>query len=214
MDSKKIGDLYSGPNFDICCKILQLHPISTQNYHKLCKICVKYNSVQKLLHHFKNWWYQKHPIRFAEKVFPKSLSILLRFIKGKSPRGACAGCCCSWGGGEGQGDWRWWPGSRCCWGAVGAVGGTAEEVCAFFEIPKSSLVNRSNAQDAAALEEKVKETGGGGQAPVAVHEGQVGSSTIAECTHQLHVILQLYRASGQNYGSVMLVLAFVNIAFI
>ena len=82
---KKIGDLYSGPNFDICCKILQLHPISTKNYHKLCKICVKYNSVQKLLHHFKNWWYQKHPIRFAEKVFPKSLSILLRFIKGKSP---------------------------------------------------------------------------------------------------------------------------------
>ena len=71
-----------------------------------------------------------------------------------------------------------------------------------------------HAQDAAALEEKVKETGGGGQAPVAVHEGQVGSSTIAECTHQLHVILQLYRASGQNYGSVMLVLAFVNIAFI
>ena len=50
---KKIGDLYSGPNFDIYCKILQLHPISTQNYHKLCKICVKYNSVQKLLHHFK-----------------------------------------------------------------------------------------------------------------------------------------------------------------
>ena len=82
---KKIGDLYSGPNFDIYCKILQLHPISTQNYHKLCKICVKYNSVQKLLHHFKNWWYQKHPIRFFEKVFPKSLSILLRFIKGKSP---------------------------------------------------------------------------------------------------------------------------------
>ena len=75
-------------------------------------------------------------------------------------------------------------------------------------------MNRSNAQDAAALEEKVKETGGGGQAPVAVHEGQVRSSTIAESTHQLHVILQLYRASGQNYGSVMLVLAFVNIAFI
>ena len=71
-----------------------------------------------------------------------------------------------------------------------------------------------HAQDAAAHGEveKVKETGGGGQAPVAVHEGQVGSSTIAECTHQLHVILQLYRASGQNYGSVMLV--FVNIAFI
>ena len=83
-----------------------------------------------------------------------------------------------------------------------------------LKFQKSSLVNRSNAQDAAALEEKVKETGGGGQAPVAVHEGQVGSSTIAECTHQLHVILQLYRASGQNYGSVMLVLAFVNIAFI
>ena len=83
-----------------------------------------------------------------------------------------------------------------------------------LKFQKSSLVNRSNAQDAAALEEKVKETGGGGQAPVAVHEGQVGSSTIAECTHQLHGILQLYRASGQNYGSVMLVLAFVNIAFI
>ena len=81
-----------------------------------------------------------------------------------------------------------------------------------LKFQKGSLVNRSNAQDAAALEEKVKETGGGGQAPVAVHEGQVGSSTIAECTHQLHVILQLYRASGQNYGSVML--AFVNIAFI
>ena len=71
-----------------------------------------------------------------------------------------------------------------------------------------------HAQDAAAHGEveKVKETGGGGQAPVAVHEGQVRSSTIAESTHQLHVILQLYRASGQNYGSVML--AFVNIAFI
>ena len=43
-----------------------------------------------------------------------------------------------------------------------------------LKFQKSSLVNRSNAQDAAALEEKVKETGGGGQAPAAVHKGQVG----------------------------------------
>ena len=70
MDSKKIGDLYSGLNFDIYCKILQLHPISTQNYHKLCKICVKYNSVQKLLHHFKTGDIRNTLLIFAEKGVP------------------------------------------------------------------------------------------------------------------------------------------------
>ena len=89
---KKIGDLYSGPNFDICCKILQLHPISTQNYHKLCKICVKYNSVQKLLHHFKTGVIRNTLLILLKRVCPKSLSTLLRFIKGKTSNFICHLC--------------------------------------------------------------------------------------------------------------------------
>ena len=63
MDSKKIGGFYSGPNFDIYCKILQLHLLHHLQLHpnstsfSQCKKLCKYNSVQKLLHHFQHWWY-------------------------------------------------------------------------------------------------------------------------------------------------------------